>query len=421
MFKVGTRYSSLLAPGRFQVRPEQAARLETGEHQIGHHWIVDSVAKGGDIPRVLVDAAILKPSLGGIGSYVVGLVDALAQRDDFRLSVATSVPEEFGSLPGVDVLELHPATRDFARRALWRERKLRALIMATRADVLVAPVPELPIRRIPVPSVVVLHDVSQVLAPALYGWPKWVRYTVGLRLTCSAASAVVCVSNATLLGLRYTVGVEGRKCHVIGQGPQDLPSVERSGGRERPFLLYVGTMLPHKNVEVLIRALHDGDPARRDLRLLLAGPIDPAQELALTARIRELGLQERVSHVGFVTAERLARLYAEAVGVALPSFIEGFGLPVLEAMTRGVPVIASDIPALREVGGDAAIYVDRPLDPDAWRTAIARLLDDPALQAKLSEQGRNRARRFSWERVGKQFGGLLHEVVSAPSTRVPRR
>ena len=152
--------------------------------------------------------------------------------------------------------------------------------------------------------------------------------------------------------------------------------------------------------------------ARRDAApaLVLAGYagwrnenlISPADRAELGPALRELGR---------VPDSELRALYASATVFAFPSLHEGFGLPVLEAMVAGVPVVASDIPAIREVAGDAAVLVP-PGDADAWAEALSRVLESPTLQAELAGAGRRRAAVFSWARTAEATLGVYRELVS---------
>lgn len=363
--------------------------------------------------RILIDGTILKPGLGGIGTYVVGLVTALAEHPDVGVCVATSETQSFAHLQDIETVAPSFATHTLSARMFWRERHLPRLLASKESDVLLAPVPELPIRRSSVPSVVVVQDVSQVIAPALYGWPKWIRYSVGLAYTCRQADAVVSTSHSTLLGLRYTVGgLDWETVHVIPMGPQQLPvaaGVQAQDGA--PYLLYAGSLLPHKNIDTVLRALAGGGAASQ-LALRLVGPISSVERERLFTAVRHLGLDQRVRHLGFVSEDALASLYEGALAVVLPSLIEGFGLTVLEAMSKGVPVVASDLPAVREVGGEAAVLVSRPLDPNAWADAFKLVAGDSELRAELGIKGRQNSERYSWTEVAQEFVALLTSVVS---------
>jgi len=380
--------------------------------------------------RVFVDAAILKPGLMGIGTYVAGVVYGLSHLPGIELIVATSRPEDLPAAPRLEVVELPRGVQDFGRRALWRERSLAGLLARTRADVLLAPVPELPLRRLRVPAVMVVHDVTQVLAPALSGRLRWLRATVGLPRACSVAARVVCVSHATLGMLHSTVGVDPDRCVVIPEGPQALtaPETARVAGDAEPFFLYAGTLLPHKNVRTLVRAFAVTGGAV-PARLVLVGPASEEEAAGLDRLRDELGLGERVVHLGLVSPQRLAELYAGALALVSPSLHEGFGLPLLEALSAGTPALVSELPAFRELAGDAARYVAEPLDPNRWRVELVTLCRDAELRRTLSSRGVERARGFTWEDVGERFARVLCAVAgrsgvvldgSLPSLADPR-
>lgn len=365
--------------------------------------------------RVLVDGSMVKPGLAGIRSYVLGVVGALARRSDVRLSVVTSEPAAFEAMDGLDIIPIPAWTRSFGRRALWREAALGRIATQTGADLVFVPFPELAARALPVPSVVVVFDVGPLVAPALFTRAKRARFVLDQARVCRAATRVVCVSNATLIALHGAVGVDPAKCEVIGAAAQlRLPAYSRIGDDADPYVLYVGTLLTHKNVPTLVKAF-SGEPVRRPGRLLLAGPATTTERRDLDALVATLGVAGRVQHRGWVPVEELARLYASAWAVAVPSLHEGYGLPVLEAMGAGAPVVASDIPSIREVAGDAVAYVSRPLDPDGWRAALGRLFDDPVERESLARRGLQKAATYSWETVAEQLARLFRSTIDGRS------
>jgi glycosyltransferase involved in cell wall biosynthesis len=188
------------------------------------------------------------------------------------------------------------------------------------------------------------------------------------------------VSDATRAALLEHVEVDPGKVAVIGQGPSAFPVLPR---KPEGYLLYVGELFPRKNVDVL---------AGQDL--VMAGP----------------GKPDRPGHLGFVSPQRLAELYAGAAALVLPSLDEGFGRTMLDAFARDVPVIASDIPALREVAGGAAHLVSRPRDPAAWRAAIEAL---PREAPGMVERGRERAEAYAWPKIARQWEELLRSLPAS--------
>jgi glycosyltransferase involved in cell wall biosynthesis/GT2 family glycosyltransferase len=366
--------------------------------------------------RVLVDATNLKPGQGGIRTYTIGLIQGLSAQPDVSLVVAASV-EDVAAVGPMKLVRVPARTRGVISRALWRERNLASLVRAEQVDVVLTPVPELPLRKLPVPTVIVVHDVGPLVAPAFYSFSKRLRYRAVLPRTCRNATSVVCVSHTTLLGLHSATGLDTEGCQVIGEGPQlfgeGVPARVETG--DEPFFLYVGSLEPRKNINTLVDAFAEADPPL-PARLFIVGPEDTRAAAALSDRLGARPHGDRVQHLGFVDPERLTTLYRNATALVLPSLYEGFGLPVLEAMEAGTAVVASDIPSLREVGDDAAQYVSRPFDAACWRDELTLVANDAGLREALVRRGRENARRFTWSHVGEQFSRLLHDAAGSATT-----
>jgi glycosyltransferase involved in cell wall biosynthesis len=362
--------------------------------------------------RVLIDGAIVKPHLGGIATYVAELSAALASRPGVEVCIATSAASSLDLPPSVEVIALPPAVRQFTRRTIWRERTLATLASAWHAQVVIAPTVELPLRRLRIPTIMVVHDLGAVQFPDLYGRLRWLRFATGIPFACRRADHVVCVSQATRTALRECHITFKAPCTVIWEAGRALPQRPRSV-RAPPYILCVGSILPHKNVRTLVEAMDDD--ALRDAELLLAGPLDSRQRARFAQWRARTRTPSRITHLGYVAADALAELYAGAAAVALPSRYEGFGLTLLEAMTSGVPAVASSIPAHREVGRDSVLYVAQPLSPAEWSRALAAVLTDPALSESLSRKGRDRARAFAWDAVGAQMALVARRLVARPT------
>jgi glycosyltransferase involved in cell wall biosynthesis len=314
--------------------------------------------------KVRLDAAIRAP---GIAAYADGLAAALAE------------------LPDVSVEVVRPTGGVFAR-AVRRERNRRA----AGEEVVVMTNPELPLRRSPVPEVVVVHDLFPLTVPELTPRGQRLRFRFLLPRVCARVTRVVCVTEATRAALVEHVPVDPDKLAVIGQGRSPLPLLPHEPDTDDPYLLFVGEAFPRKNLDTLLAA---GGP-----RLVVAGP-------------REVPGAE---NVGLASPERLAELYAGATALVLPSVEEGFGRPLLDAFACGVPAIASDIPALREVsGGDAALLVDQPRDPAAWRAAIDSVSTDEDLRRRLVEAGRRRAEAYAWPAIARQWDDMLRSLQAS--------
>ena len=230
-----------------------------------------------------------------------------------------------------------------------------------------------------------------------------------------AARRIVTVSEATADDLVQKLGVPRGRIAVVPNGCDpcyfDRSTPLDGGGPEipTPYLLFVGNAKPHKNLDRLLRAFEQFSITRPSINLLLVGSF-PGQTLRAAAGTG------RVRVMGKVPGDVLPQLYRGALALCLPSLYEGFGLPALEAMASGTPVIAARAGALPEVVGDAALLVD-PLDVDSIAAAMGRICDDEKLREDLSDRGTLRARGFTWERAAEATAA---EYIRALDGEVPR-
>jgi glycosyltransferase involved in cell wall biosynthesis len=249
------------------------------------------------------------------------------------------------------------------------------------------------------PRVVTIHDLQYRAVPDQLSPP--VRMLTGALMSLAARGAqrIIAVSSAGAQEIVSGLGVQPERIDVVPNGVR-LPGPirpddevrERLTPGDRPIALSVATNLPHKNLGALIDALALSVPAGRPL-LVLAG--HGTDDGALRERARAAGVAEDVRLLGSCTMAELDALYALAGCLVLPTLHEGFGLPVLEAMARSLPVACSDIAALREVAGPAALYFD-PRQPEEITAQMTKLLGDSGLAGRLSDLGRERAASFSW-------------------------
>ena len=263
-------------------------------------------------------------------------------------------------------------------------------------------------------TVVTIHDIHPVIQREHWGWPGQRADNLVLRahipLALRQARRILTPSEYVKRTVCEHYRVAPDRIVVTPHGTDpfflEAPTAEELEASERRvaagrFLLYVGALAPHKNVAGLLRAFARlrARPEAEDVRLVAVGESTGRyRERALAPLIQELGLGGAVALTGYVGDEILRALYHRAAALVLPSFGEGFGLPVLEAMACGTPVVTSRVSALPEVAADAALYVD-PRDPDDIASAMGRLLGDEALRQDLAAKGRARAATFSWERT----------------------
>jgi glycosyltransferase involved in cell wall biosynthesis len=261
-------------------------------------------------------------------------------------------------------------------------------------------------------SVVTIHDIHPVLLPRYWWRPAMRSSYLALRLhipiSLRQAHWVIAPSRYVKETICRRFPIAAEKVLVAPHGadpffltapsPAELEAVEQRWGA-RPFFLHVGELAPHKNPQGAIRALarlRERCPAGR-ARLILVGPTTGRYgHRDLVPLIHRLGLSGDVVVSGYLEDTVLRALYRRAVALVLPSFGEGFGLPLLEAMACGTPLITSPVSALPEVAGDAALYAD-PRNPDAIAAAMERLLFDDQLRADQSARARARVSRFTWD------------------------
>lgn len=263
------------------------------------------------------------------------------------------------------------------------------------------------------PLVVTIHDLAFLAEPdhATRHGNRFFRR--GAALARRHADLVLVPSEATAVECR-DAGFDSDRLRVVPWGVEARPSSGEHNaevcaryGLERPFVLFVGTVEPRKNLATLVEAMAMlGD---RDLDLVVAGPEGWNEDL--DARARQLdGTGVTMRRLGFVTHEDLPALFASCAAFCFPSLREGFGLPVLEAMAHGAPVVTSLVSATAEVAGDAALLVD-PLDPSEVAAAIAQVVDTAETADDLRRRGRARAAGFTWERTAELTAAAYAEVA----------
>jgi glycosyltransferase involved in cell wall biosynthesis len=310
---------------------------------------------------------------------------------------------------------------DIRPGAVHRCWELGQLIGDAGAAVMYVPYPLFAPLICPCPMVVTIHDcIIEGRASHAGGWHRQLGFKAATKTMLRRSAAVTAPTRATLDEIRrhYPAapnltlipnGIDTRPFSAVTEGAV-AAARDRYGLPER-FILTVGAHRPHKNHGVLLRALAAMPAA---VSLVIVGYFDPNFRDTLPARISELGLESRVRLVPEVAEESLPAVYRAASVFAFPSVVEGYGLPVLEAMAAGVPVVASAIPSLAEVCGSAAMLVP-PDDAASWAVAMLTVLSDGAAAAGMAAAGRAVAAAATWETGGRALSDLLFSVVHATS------
>ncbi len=366
--------------------------------------------------RILIDAHVVGERETGNETYMVNLLRELARinRDD-EIVVAAAHPECVEPLiEGGRACTMVPVSASPVRRLLY---DLPILAVRHNVDVLcVTYSGPLIVNR---PMVAVVHDVSFKRHPEWFSPRDRVVLTLGVAVTARRASAVVTLSEFSKREIAATCGVWADRIRVtsLAAGPEFVPhgdddnAVLARYGLRRPYLLAVGNLQPRKNLLRLIEAFNRLR-GREDFRhnLVLVG--NAQWGAAVASEIDRLALADRVKATGYVSSRDLPAIYRGADLFVYPSLYEGFGLPVLEAMACGTPVLASNGSAIPEVAGSAARLVDVESVP-ALADGIAELCSQPELRAQLRELGLARSRMFTWERTASQTLDVFHAVGSA--------
>nr|WP_240898238.1 glycosyltransferase family 1 protein [Agromyces luteolus] len=266
------------------------------------------------------------------------------------------------------------------------------------ADLVHAPANLGPVRS-RTPMVLTVHDLLPFRHPEFVPGPYAPVLRWMIRGAARAARRVLTVSESTAADLRALLGVERERIDVVplaGGTPGAATGASADAVRSDDLVLAIGNRMPHKNFVALLEAVAL-IPADRRPHVVVTGSHD---DDPLAPEVRRLGLEDRVRLEGWVAPDELERLYAQAALFAFPTRFEGFGLPLIEAMARGVPVVASDLPVLREAGGDAARWFD-PDDTAELARTIDELLADRGARERMSRAGLERSARFSWERTAR--------------------
>lgn len=278
------------------------------------------------------------------------------------------------------------------------------------------------------PTVVGFHDAISDQFPELTLPDRRSRAFMGAKkaLARRGASRIFTVSQASRAVLCERYGLAPEAVPVVSEAPDPAfaprppekvaATLAPLGLEPGSYLVFAGGISPHKNIETLLEAYARLSRSRRDApALVLVGELEADPYLSASAavrtRIAELGLEDRVHLPGFVPDDGLASLYSGALATVLPSLVEGFGLPAVEAAACGTAVVLSDIPAHRETLGEGALYFP-PRDAGALEALLRALLDEPGLRNRLAARGRDTVARFSWDASAEALRRVLEETVA---------
>jgi glycosyltransferase involved in cell wall biosynthesis len=357
--------------------------------------------------RIAFDASSMPARPAGAGRLMHELGHALAA---FAADHPLLLLERYGMFddlagqPGVTLHRVPPVGR--VLRAGWEQISLPRVVRHWGTDVLHGLHHSLPLMPAATANVVTVHDVTFDVLPRRYtASRRWYMRAI-TRLGLLRADAVIVPSSWVRSALVRRYGVRPERIHVVPLAPPASMAPVRDAGRladvqvryqlPNRFLLSVGTLEPGKNRETLLRALALIHRRGLRLRLVVVGQRGWLDDAGAHDKP-----PEQITYLGYVPDEDLPALYTRAEAFLFPSWLEGFGLPPLEALACATPVISSRRPAMTEVLGDAVLYAD-PRNPETWAESIERIADDLRLRESLIARGLERASSFSWERSARE-------------------
>ena len=353
--------------------------------------------------RIAVDGRPLRHPYAGIGVYTREILGRLGRDHELFIYLDRDLPDA-PDLPGVC-------------RA-GSGRRLTGLVTANVAfprwarqdavDVFFSPRHHLPLTLHDIPSVVTIHDlVWRVAAETMRPLNRALDATL-MPVALARADRVIAVSRDTANRIERFCGRSD--VDTVMLAPRQLP-VPEPFEHERPFFLFVGTKEPRKNLPGTLDGFRRAAADGLDHDLVLVG--SDGWQPGIAERIAASGLSDRVVDLGPISAARLAGVYQACSALVLASFYEGFGIPLVEAMAHGKPVITSNIGAMAEVAGDAALFVD-PARPASIADAFLRLARDHDTRQRLGAAAHRRTNSFSWDRAARETAAVL----AAASARV---
>ncbi len=361
--------------------------------------------------RIGFDGRALASPAGGVRRYTRELFGALAGLGGDRRIVAVGPPTGVALPRGV---RAEPAAPSLRSNAGWMLTGLPLAARRARLDLFHAPAYTVPVMS-PRPLVVTIHDVSYERHPEWYPYRRDPVRRAFYRWCARAADRVITDSAFSRAEISAAYDIPPERIDVVPLAASSAftpgPALPLPPAVPRRYVLHVGDLHKRRNLDVLVRAmsrLRSIDPHLRDVGVVLAGVDRQEAHDALSAD--EMNASGAIA-LGSADEATLLALYRSAAALVYPSRYEGFGLPLVEAMACGVPVIASRASCIPEVTGDAAVLLD-PDDVEGWTAALAKLLGDAGFAAALGEAGARRAATFSWRRTAEQTAVVYDRVLN---------
>ncbi len=372
--------------------------------------------------RVGFDITAIPRAKSGVGFYVLNLLKALAEIDRENEYYIFSKKED-QLLVDFDTNSFNIIPCSTSNRLLrlgWEQILLPRHISRHKLKVFHSPHYTVPLKS-KIPVVTTIHDMTFFTHPDVHEKSKVIFFQQMIPLATRRADAVIAVSENTKKDAMKFLDLPENKIHVVYEGvdtrlykplKQDRQSslIKERYGLRKDFILFVGTLEPRKNIDGVIRAFWQVTKETEGQYNLVVTGTKGWNYQSIFALVQELNLQENVQFTGYVPEEDLPHLFNAATVFVYPSFYEGFGIPPLEAMACGTPVVASNVSSLPEVVGDGGLLVD-PYKVDEIAESILRILTHEDLRGELARKGRERAQLFTWQGAAQKTVDIYNLVA----------
>lgn len=358
---------------------------------------------------ILINLSVLFDRPTGIATYALNVARHLQTLNPILLTASEQPDFQCYAIPN----KMTPAqgSKGHLRRLLWTQWQLPKIYTQLQSNLIYSPLPEAPLYS-KCRYVVMCHDLIPLRFPRRSPLTNYFRFVVPQVL--KQARHIICNSEATAVDIISYYGIDARKITPILLAYDAKHFYPRSEfnlnlASDRPYYLYIGRHDPYKNLAGLITAFAKMKQ-NRDYYLYIAGSADPRFTPGLKQQVSELKITDRVKFLDYIGDRELPIFLSNAMALVLPTLWEGFGLPVLEAMACGTPVITSNVASLPEVTGDAAILIN-PYCPAEITAAMTEIAQNEAIRSHLSQLSLARAKQFSWTKTGEQTEAVLKQFI----------
>ena len=355
---------------------------------------------------LLINLAVLFDRPTGIATYAQNIIGSLANLQPTLLSAV-----DFPNCDRYQIADnMTPAqgSKGHLKRLLWTQFQLPQIYRQLEADLIYSPIPEMPLYN-KVRSVVMCHDLIPLRFPCRTSpLTNYFRYVVPQVL--NQAEHIICNSQATADDLVNYYGIKANKITpiLLGYDRTNFYPRETTNSCETPYFLYLGRPDPYKNLSGLIEAF--AAMPDQDYHLAIAGSADPRFTPQLQQQAELLGIAHRLKWLNYLDYAELPVVISNAIALVFPTLWEGFGLPVLEAMACGTPVITSNLASLPEITGDAALLVD-PYRTEEITSAMVKIAEDKKMRSQLQKLSLQQAQKFSWQKTGELTKEVLKQFL----------